>query len=224
MTMKPTPPVKHCMYCGTELLDDGWREAANPAVFHFSSICVERVYAALCGKRTEVAQLEARLAQVNKESASDKALINRITEICPDCPAEDGCERCDGAGVIPFDAVAEGALEHTCIERDAALEQVDLLRGAIEWYADRENYSTTSAAPYNDGLDHGRVARQALALARLLDSGVPLDHCEMCGARREAWQRADDIHCPRRPSPKNPCYGTLVTEARAADEAGEGAG
>jgi len=184
---------------------------------HFSSVCLERVHAALVAANANVARLEAALASVNRESASDKALVRRITEICPDCPAEGGCERCEGSGVVPVDPAAEEALERAAFERDDALEEANLLRGAVDWYADRENYSKTSGAPYNNGLDQGRVARQALALARLVQSGVPLDHCELCGASRQAWQAPEDENCPNRSLRAQPCDGRLVATAKPAD-------
>jgi hypothetical protein len=41
---------------------------------------------------------------LSAESAADKTLINKLTDICPDCPPdvnEVGCETCDGSGVVP---------------------------------------------------------------------------------------------------------------------------
>jgi hypothetical protein len=210
-----------CGYCGTPLLKDGWTEYRPEAeakgtsksqerIFHFSSRCSRNLYEALKASKAEVTRLEAALDAVNLESASDKALIRRITEICPYCPAEEHCDRCEGAGVIPVDTVTDEELERVSAELDRALDIINVLHGGVHWYADPENYSLTSGAPYNHGLDEGRVARQALELARLVAHGVPLDTCNVCGAARETWQPADGKQCPRHADSHHPCHGVLV--------------
>lgn len=46
----------------------------------------------------------AAYAALHEEAVADKALIRKLTDICPDCPpdvGEVGCETCDGSGVVP---------------------------------------------------------------------------------------------------------------------------
>ncbi len=58
---------------------------------------------------------EAKLRALEAEARADKALIQRITRVCDECPEERHCDRCDGAGVVPFDPQAEAELE-ACVD------------------------------------------------------------------------------------------------------------
>ena len=77
-------------------------ERAKRHIFELEFTAGEREKArAECrAARDDVTRLTAERDALEKESRSDKALIRRITIVCPHCPEEGTCDRCEGAGVI----------------------------------------------------------------------------------------------------------------------------
>lgn len=92
---KSQDTLSFCNTCGALIHDyrhNGGQKSPNYPVVYESP---------MLGAFLSVCQ---QLIDTEREARADKALINKLTDICPDCPADVatvGCETCDGSGVVP---------------------------------------------------------------------------------------------------------------------------
>jgi hypothetical protein len=83
----------------------GWARIAPTLRKELRDNCIELHHCHRDRKRLreQLEAAQARYVAIEREAREDKALINKLTDICPDCPADVatvGCETCDGAGVV----------------------------------------------------------------------------------------------------------------------------